>query len=126
LWLRLGAISGPYTGRVFAVGGQLTIGRATNCDLRLDDPKVSRQHATLEPVDSVLLVYDHGSLNGTWVNDARITCSAALRTGDRLRIGGSVFVVTEADEPSELVADVVEGVDEHERLETVLSGGRAR
>jgi pSer/pThr/pTyr-binding forkhead associated (FHA) protein len=126
LWLRLGAISGPYTGRVFAVGGQLTIGRAATCDLRLDDPKVSRQHATLEPVDSVLLVYDHSSLNGTWVNDARITCSAALRTGDRLRIGGSVFVVTESDEPSELVADVVEDIDEHEHFETVLSGGRAR
>jgi pSer/pThr/pTyr-binding forkhead associated (FHA) protein len=126
LWLRLGAISGPYTGRVFAVGGQLTVGRAATCDLRLDDPKVSRQHATLEPVDSVLLVYDHGSLNGTWVNDARITCSAALRTGDRLRIGGSVFVVTEADDPSELAVSVAEELDEDERLETVLSGGRAR
>jgi pSer/pThr/pTyr-binding forkhead associated (FHA) protein len=96
------------------------------CALRLDDPKVSRQHATLEPVDSVLLVYDHASLNGTWVNDTRILGSAALRTGDRLRIGGSVFVITESDDPSEVAADAGEGLDEHERLETVLSGGRAR
>ena len=124
--MRLGAISGPYTGRVFAVGSQLTVGRATTSALRLDDPKVSRRHATLEAVDSALLVYDHASLNGTWVNDARITCSAALRTGDRLRIGGSVFVVTEADDPSELAVSAVEELDEDERLETVLSGGRAR
>ena len=124
--MRLGAISGPYTGRVFAVGSQLTVGRATTCALRLDDPKVSRRHATLEAVDSALLVYDHASLNGTWVNDARIVGSAVLRTGDRLRIGGSVFVVTEADDPSELAVSVAEELDEDERLETVLSGGRAR
>jgi pSer/pThr/pTyr-binding forkhead associated (FHA) protein len=118
--LRLGAISGPYTGRVFAVGGELTVGRAATCELRLDDPKVSRQHATLQAVDSVLLVYDHASLNGTWVNDARIVGSAVLRTGDRLRIGGSVFVVTESDDPSGLDAELTEGVDEHEHFETVV------
>jgi pSer/pThr/pTyr-binding forkhead associated (FHA) protein len=123
--LRLGVISGPYTGRVFTVDGQLSVGRASGCDLRLEDPKVSRQHATLEPLDGVLLVYDHASLNGTWVNDARITCSAALRSGDRLRIGGSVFVVSDAEDASDVAADVVEDSAEHERFDTVLSGGRA-
>jgi pSer/pThr/pTyr-binding forkhead associated (FHA) protein len=105
---------------VFAVGGQLTVGRSTTCELRLDDPKVSRQHATLQAVDSVLLVYDHASLNGTWVNDARILGSAALRTGDRLRIGGSVFVISDSDDPSGVVGEAVEGVAEHEQFETVL------
>jgi pSer/pThr/pTyr-binding forkhead associated (FHA) protein len=123
--LRLGAISGPYAGRVFAVGGQLTVGRAAGCDLRLDDPKVSRQHATLEPLDSALLVYDHGSLNGTWVNDARITLSAALRSGDRLRIGGSVFVVSDAEDDSDVAVDDVEAYAESEHFETLLAGGRA-
>jgi pSer/pThr/pTyr-binding forkhead associated (FHA) protein len=123
--LRLGVISGPYTGRVFAVGSQLTVGRAWGCDLRLDDPKVSRQHATLEPLEGVLLVYDHASLNGTWVNDARIACSAALRSGDRLRIGGSVFVVSDAEDALEVDADAVDDPAEHERFETMLSGRRA-
>jgi pSer/pThr/pTyr-binding forkhead associated (FHA) protein len=91
------------------------------CALRLDDPKVSRQHATLEPVDSVLLVYDHASLNGTWVNDARITGSAVLRTGDRLRIGGSVFLVSDSDDPSGLLGELVEDLAEHEHSETMLS-----
>jgi hypothetical protein len=35
-------------------------------------------------------------------------------------------VVTEADDPSELAVSVAEELDEDERLETVLSGGRAR
>jgi pSer/pThr/pTyr-binding forkhead associated (FHA) protein len=123
--LHLGVISGPYTGRVFAVRGQLTVGRASGCDLRLDDPKVSRQHATLEPLNGVLVVYDHASLNGTWVNDARITCSEALRSGDRLRIGGSVFVVSDAEDALDVDAHVVEDSAEHECFETVLAGGRA-
>jgi pSer/pThr/pTyr-binding forkhead associated (FHA) protein len=123
--LRLGAISGPYTGRVFAVEGRLTVGRASGCDLRLDDPKVSRQHATLEPFDSLLIVYDHSSLNGTWVNDARITCSAALRSGDRLRIGGSVFVLSDAEDSSWIAADAEDASGEHDRLATVLTGGRS-
>jgi pSer/pThr/pTyr-binding forkhead associated (FHA) protein len=106
---------------VFAVRSQLTVGRATTCALRLDDPKVSRQHATLEPVDSMLLVYDHASLNGTWVNDARIRGSAVLRTGDYLRIGASVFVVSDSDHPSGILGEVVEDLDEHEQFETVLS-----
>ena len=122
--MRLGVISGPYTGRVFTIGGQLTVGRAPVCDLRLDDPKVSRQHATLEPLDGVLLVYDHASLNGTWVNDTRITCSACLRSGDRLRIGGSVFVVSDVEDASDVAADAAEASAEHERFEAVLSGGR--
>jgi hypothetical protein len=46
--------------------------------------------------------------------------SAVLRTGDRLRIGGSVFVVTESDDPSGLDAELTEGVDEHEHFETVV------
>ena len=124
--MRLGAISGPYTGRVFAVGAQLTVGRSTTCDLRLDDPKVSRQHATLDPVESVLLVYDHASLNGTWVNDSRITGTAVLRTGDRLRIGASVFVITDSDDPFGDRDDAVEALAEDEQLETMLAGGRAR
>jgi S-DNA-T family DNA segregation ATPase FtsK/SpoIIIE len=124
--LRLGAISGPYTGRVFAVGAQLTVGRSVTCELRLDDPKVSRQHATLDPVESVLLVYDHASLNGTWVNDARITGSAVLRTGDRLRIGASVFVVTDSDDPAGDGGEAVESLGDDERLQTVLAGGRGR
>jgi pSer/pThr/pTyr-binding forkhead associated (FHA) protein len=120
--VRLGAISGPYTGRVFAVSGELSVGRAMTCGLRLDDPKVSRQHATLEPLDSVLLVYDHGSLNGTWVNDARIVGSAVLRAGDRLRIGGSEFVVTESDDPRGLPQEMVESLEQPEQFETVISG----
>jgi pSer/pThr/pTyr-binding forkhead associated (FHA) protein len=95
--MRLGAISGPHTGRVVEVHGELTVGRDPTCVLRLDDPKVSRRHATLAPMAGGLEIRDEGSLNGTWVNDGRISGARALAAGDRVRIGGSEFVVDDAD-----------------------------
>jgi pSer/pThr/pTyr-binding forkhead associated (FHA) protein len=97
----LGAISGPHAGRVIPIGGQLIVGRAPPCELLLNDRKVSRRHATLLVLNGTLTVRDHGSLNGTWVNDSRIVDPVALRTGDRLRIGGSEFLVTEAEQPDD-------------------------
>ncbi|MEA2180690.1 MAG: hypothetical protein QOG77_3987 [Solirubrobacteraceae bacterium] len=91
--MRLGAISGPHTGRIVEVHGELTVGRDPGCLLRLDDPKVSRRHATLAPSGGGLTITDEGSLNGTWVNDGRIAGARTLALGDRVRIGGSEFIV---------------------------------
>jgi pSer/pThr/pTyr-binding forkhead associated (FHA) protein len=95
--MRLGAISGPHTGRIVEVQGELTVGRDPGCVLRLDDPKVSRRHATLARTAGGLEIRDDGSLNGTWVNDDRIAGSRALAAGDRVRIGGSEFIVDDGD-----------------------------
>jgi pSer/pThr/pTyr-binding forkhead associated (FHA) protein len=91
--MRLGAISGPHTGRIVEVHGELSVGRDPGCLLRLDDPKVSRRHATLERSAGGISIRDEGSLNGTWVNDDRIAGTRALAAGDRVRIGGSEFLV---------------------------------
>jgi len=96
--MRLGAISGPHTGRIVEVHGELTVGRDPSCVLRLDDPKVSRRHATLGPTGSGIAIRDEGSLNGTWVNDLRIAGSRDLVVGDRVRIGGSEFIVDDGRE----------------------------
>jgi pSer/pThr/pTyr-binding forkhead associated (FHA) protein len=103
--MRLGAVSGPHAGRVIPVHGLLTVGRAPPCELLLDDRKVSRRHATLLVLNGKLTVRDHGSLNGTWVNDSRISDPIALRSGDRIRIGRSEFVVSEADHAEDPLFD---------------------
>jgi pSer/pThr/pTyr-binding forkhead associated (FHA) protein len=103
--MRLGAISGPHAGRVIAVHGLLTVGRAPPCELLLDDRKVSRRHATLLLLNGTLTIRDHSSLNGTWVNDSRIVDPVALRGGDRIRIGRSEFLVSESDQADDLLPD---------------------
>jgi hypothetical protein len=67
--------------------GEFVIGRATNCQLSLDDPLVSRNHATLTvTVDSVVLA-DLGSRNGVRVNSDRIEGKRPLMHGDQISIG---------------------------------------
>ena len=78
--------------------GILVIGRAPECELHLADRKVSRRHAVLRLGRDSLIVQDDGSLNGTWVNDRRILDAVVARGGDRIRVGGSEFVVRDRDD----------------------------
>jgi pSer/pThr/pTyr-binding forkhead associated (FHA) protein len=64
-----------------------TVGRATDCDIFLDDITVSRHHATVLLHDGVVTVEDGGSLNGTYVNRVLVDGSAVLHPGDEVQIG---------------------------------------
>ena len=69
-----------------------TVGRASDNDLVLRDPEVSRYHARLEPDGTGWRAVDLGSTNGTWVNGSRID-RAAITAGDELSFGEIHFVV---------------------------------
>ncbi|MGC5615001.1 ATP-binding cassette domain-containing protein [Georgenia sp. Z1491] len=68
--------------------GTLTIGRARSADITLDDPLVSGRHVDLVPTQGGFRVIDRGSLNGTFVNGARVT-QGMLQMGGILGVGGS-------------------------------------
>jgi len=59
----------------------LTVGREPTCDVRLDDPHVSRTHAALERRGNTVYVQDLGSSGGTFVNGTP-AMSAELHQGD--------------------------------------------
>src|SRR5262245_17619507 len=63
-----------------------TVGRTAPADFVLPAALVSRLHCRLEASQDGLMVVDLDSTNGTFVNDRRVE-RAALRTGDRLRVG---------------------------------------
>jgi FHA domain len=67
--------------------GELTIGRAPESDLRLDDPYVSRRHAVVRRTGDELAIEDAGSRAGVVVNDVRVSGPTVLREGDRVRLG---------------------------------------
>ncbi|MFF0493813.1 BTAD domain-containing putative transcriptional regulator [Nocardia sp. NPDC003482] len=71
--------------------GGLTIGRMTDNDLVLDDPKVSRYHAHIQSGRAGLLIRDLHSANGIYVNDYQIESGTMLSDGDVLRIGATVL-----------------------------------
>jgi pSer/pThr/pTyr-binding forkhead associated (FHA) protein len=94
--------AGPLAGRRVEVAAALVLGR--QADLVIDDPQVSRRHATVRPAGDRLEVEDLGSLNGTWVNGARIDGPARLGPGDRVRLGDTTFEVEGATVAAATVA----------------------
>jgi hypothetical protein len=68
------------------------IGRSTECELVLRDPRVSRQHARVHARDGHIVLTDLGSTNGTRVNGQRVR-EVVLGAGDRITMGDTVIVV---------------------------------
>ena len=70
----------------------LIMGRHSECDLRIDEPRASNRHVSLIVGESAFEVGDLGSMNGIRVNGEQVS-SATLKVGDILRVGKSDFVV---------------------------------
>ncbi|MCP5560150.1 MAG: FHA domain-containing protein [Verrucomicrobiaceae bacterium] len=73
------------------------IGRSQDATIRLTDNGVSRQHATIRRDGRLYWLADLGSANGSFVNEVAISTARALRHGDRLQFGTSVFVFDNDD-----------------------------
>src|SRR5688572_1940191 len=91
----------PLSARLVVVGGEVktaeiklrlpsTIGRGRGATIMLPHPLVSRQHCELFENDGRLMVRDLGSLNGTFINNQRIS-EAPLPAGDLLTVGAVTF-----------------------------------
>lgn len=65
----------------------LSIGRASACELRLDDPSVSRHHARIDLDERGAGVQDAGSSYGTFVDGRRVVERVALHAGMRIDLG---------------------------------------
>ncbi len=78
---------GRQAGQIYTLGERLEIGRATDCDLILDDDYVSTNHAVFSLGPSGFVLEDLGSTNGTYVNGVRITSPIPVTPADEIRIG---------------------------------------
>jgi pSer/pThr/pTyr-binding forkhead associated (FHA) protein len=67
---------------------RVTIGRGRDCDIRLNDPNASRQHAELRQDGAAFWLVDLDSTNGLEVNGTR-TKRAKLEPGDTITIGAT-------------------------------------
>ena len=83
---------GMLAGRRFEVENELTLGRE-NTDVVVEDPEVSRQHATLRWSAGRLELSDLQSANGTYVNGERVAGVRELQSGDAIKIGSTSLVV---------------------------------
>jgi pSer/pThr/pTyr-binding forkhead associated (FHA) protein len=98
--LSLAIIDGPDAGKVFRIEKpKVVIGRS-GADLVLNDDEASRHHAALEVRDTVVVLQDLGSTNGTLVDGNRINGQTEITNQSEFQVGSStlMLIITE-DEP---------------------------
>ena len=106
LWALIRYVGNPI-GEVLPLGPQgLSLGRASENQVRLPEPEISRYHARLELMNQkgvvpLVLLSDLGSTNGTFVNGRLVHPKdgpVALRPGDVIRMGTHAFKLKHMDE----------------------------
>jgi hypothetical protein len=71
--------------------GGVSLGRSRKCDVVLEDPNVSRQHAELRPRGGSWVLTDLGSTNGSRLNGHPVERSEVVRPGDEIELGATVL-----------------------------------
>ncbi|MEI6622356.1 MAG: FHA domain-containing protein [Actinomycetes bacterium] len=85
-------VDGSLKGTVLPLGtSTVTIGRAADCTLVVDDDYASSHHARLYQSEGHWIIEDTGSTNGTWIDRTRITGPTLIELGTPLRIGRTAF-----------------------------------
>jgi transcriptional regulator with GAF, ATPase, and Fis domain len=83
-------VDGPDRGLTVKLDGESSsrtyVGKSRACQIRLNDPKVSRRHVTFDVVGDTLRLIDHGSTNGTTVNGLTVN-DVVLRGGELVQVG---------------------------------------
>ncbi|MEY4423661.1 MAG: hypothetical protein RLZZ258_764 [Actinomycetota bacterium] len=85
-------IEGERTGQKIALDRrELTIGRADNSDLVVDDEYASTNHAKLVLINNDWLIQDLNSTNGTYLDGGRVGTPAVVKLNTPVRVGKTVF-----------------------------------
>ncbi len=92
---QLRMVKGVPAGGLYRVDGELSIGRGADVSVMLNDPSVSRRHASIAVVDGVPVLRDLGSTNGTFVNGERVQ-TRTLSAGDLLTFGNTEMRIESA------------------------------
>ncbi len=89
-WLE--GIGGVISGQKISIHREETLlGRSRVCDVQIQDPKVSRQHALLRLYNGRYFIQDMQSSRGTLVNSRSVE-THLLNEGDEIRLGDSTMV----------------------------------
>ena len=89
---KLVVVSGEKTGTEIALAGrQLTIGRAGDSDLVIDDEYASTHHAKLVFINGDWLVQDLDSTNGTYLDGVKVSTPQVVALNTQVRVGQTIF-----------------------------------
>lgn len=78
------------TGETFALcADRITVGRSRNCDVRVDERSVSRNHALMSKEHGRWYISDSGSTYGTTVGGEQVLSKTLLHSGDIISLGNA-------------------------------------
>lgn len=92
------------SGEIHHLSAVSIIGRSSECQVVITDPRVSRRHAMVRKQDGGFYLFDLGSFNGSYLNGSRITAARQLRHGDVVSFAEHEFLYAEFGEKTPVEA----------------------
>jgi phosphoserine phosphatase RsbU/P len=110
-------IKGNNEGALFELSNERSVlGRNADCQVVLNVPAVSREHAIIRRLQGKFYIEDNKSRNGTFLNGKEVTTRTQLKDNDRIKICDNVLAFHEgapkAPLPEDYKKDGVEPVEE--------------
>ncbi|MCS6875062.1 MAG: GGDEF domain-containing protein [Pyrinomonadaceae bacterium] len=105
---------------------QIILGRSLEADIRINDPKASRLHASItleqntETGETTYIIKDLNSRNGTFLNGHRIE-KEILQNGDKITIGKHILKFELLDEIDQEYQKQIRRLLSHDELTGLLS-----
>jgi DNA segregation ATPase FtsK/SpoIIIE, S-DNA-T family len=106
--IELVVVGGPSSGlRAPLSDGRHRLGRGADCDIRIADKALSREHLLIDVVGSKIRIKDAGSTNGTFIEGRRLHEESELDLGQVVEAGTSLLRLQRAasDPPHRRVPD---------------------
>jgi len=73
--------------------GRFILGRATDCNIIVEHPTVSRRHCEIWVSSGRIRIFDLGSRNGTFIDETPVHKCPSIREGQYLRCGDVSFTL---------------------------------
>ncbi len=89
-------LKGPNQGTSVELNGDLVVlGRKQECQVWINVPTVSKEHAVIRQLQGKFYIEDNKSRNGTFLNNKEVTARTQLRENDRIKICDIVLAYNE-------------------------------
>ena len=99
-------VGGDLNGTIFDLpDGNHNVGRSAELEIQLDFQGISRKHFCLTVSQDMVKITDLGSSNGTYLNNAKVEGSLALRKADIIKVGAVALKYLPKGDPERLTYD---------------------
>ena len=89
---KLQILRGDSPGKTHRLKFKTRIGRESDNDIVIVDPRISRYHFQISFEEGEWLLSDLGSVNGTYINGMLVNIPQALAHGDQIKLGETILV----------------------------------